>query len=164
MEKDENRSGGKLRSVLFVCTANVFRSVTAEYALKIRLGTNRSCLVSSAGIDAKPQPMHAWVAARLREKGADPTTHVQRQLTKEMIEAADLVVAMGRDHQVFIREQFGRDAPLFNQVCLGHDMPILDLHEVMPEWETDLERARAYVCSVIDVIWATAPTLLSRLR
>ena len=164
MVQDEIRSDGKLQSVLFVCTANIFRSVTAEYALKTRLGANRSCVVSSAGIDAKPQPMHAWVQARLREKGADLTTHVQRQITKEMLETADLVMAMGRDHQAFIREQFGRDVPLFNQVCLGHDKPILDLHEVMPEWENDLERARAYVWSVIDVIWATAPTLLSRLH
>ena len=108
--------------------------------------------------------MHAWVQDRLREKGADPTAHVQRQLTKELVEAADLVIALGRDHQVFVLEHFGRDVPLFNQVCLGHDRPILDLHEVIPDWETDPERARAYVWSVIDVIWATAPALLSRLR
>ena len=164
MGKDENRSGGKAQSVLFVCTGNIFRSVTAEYALKARLGEGTSCSVSSAGIDAKPQSAHDWVQTRLREKGADPTAHVQRQLTKELVEAADLVIAMGRDHQVFVLEHFGRDVPLFNQVCLGHDQPILDLHEVIPDWETDPERARAYVWSVIDVIWATAPALLSRLR
>jgi len=164
MGKDANRSSGKLQSVLFVCTGNIFRSVTAEYALKARLGHGTSCLVSSAGIDVKPQPVHDWVETRLREKGADPTRHVQRQLTKELVEAADLVIAMGRNHQVFIREQFGREVPLFNQVCLGQDQPILDLHEMMPDWETDPERARAYVWSVIDVIWATAPALLSRLR
>ena len=164
MGEGEIRSDRKLRSVLFVCTANIFRSVTAEYALTVRLGANRSCLVSSAGIDAKLQPIHAWVQDRLREKGADPTTHVQRQLTKELVEAADLVLAMGRDHQAYIREQFGRDVPLFNQVCLGHDMPVLDLHEVIPEWERDSDRARAYMWSVIDMIWATAPALLPRLR
>jgi protein-tyrosine phosphatase len=164
MGKDENRSGGKVQSVLFVCTGNIFRSVTAEYALKARLVAATSCSVSSAGIDAKPQSVHDWVQARLREKGADPTTHVQRQLTKELVEAADLVIAMGRDHQVFVLEHFGRDVPLFNKVCLGHDHPILDLHEAIPDWETDPERPRAYVWSVIDVIWATAPALLSRLR
>ncbi|MCX5724998.1 MAG: hypothetical protein NTX84_10915 [Nitrospirae bacterium] len=153
-----------MHSVLFVCTANIFRSVTAEYALKVRLGSHRSCVVSSAGIHVTPQPMHDWVAARLREKGADPTTHVQRQLTGELVEAADLIVAMGRDHQDFIREQFGREAPLFNQVCLGQDKPILDLHEVMPEWAADPEQARAYVWSVMDAIWVTAPAILSRLR
>lgn len=163
MGNHENRSGGKIQSVLFVCTGNIFRSVTAEYALKDRLSTGTPCVVSSAGIDAKPQSMHDWVQTRLRVKGADPTRHVLRQLTRELVEAADLVIAMGRDHQVFIREQFGRDVPLFNQVCLGHDQPILDLHEVMPDWESNPERARAYVWSVIDVIWATAPALLPRL-
>jgi len=164
MGKDENQSSGKLQSVLFVCTGNIFRSVTAEYALKAGLSPGTSCVVSSAGIDAKPQSVHDWVQTRLREKGADPTTHVQRQLTRKLVEAADLVIAMARNHQVFVREHFGRDVPLFNQVCLGHDQPILDLHEVMPDWETDPERAHAYVRSVIDVIWATAPALLPRLR
>ena len=116
MSKDENRLRWRLESVLFVCTGNIFRSMTAEYALKIRLGTNTSCVVSSAGIDAKSQSIHDWVQSRLRAKGADPTTHVPRQLTKELVEAADLIVAMGRDHQVFVREQFGRDVPLFNHL------------------------------------------------
>ena len=164
MGHDENRSDGTVQSVLFVCTGNIFRSVTAEYALKRRLGANTSCVVGSAGIDIKPQSVHDWVQTRLRGKGADLTRHVPRRLTRELVEAANLVVAMGRDHQVFIREQFGRDVPLFNQICLGDDTPILDLHEVIPDWETDPERARAYVCSVIDVIWATTPAILSHLR
>lgn len=163
MEKDDYRPSREFQSVLFVCTGNIFRSVTAEYALKARLDTCTSCVVNSAGIDVKPQSMHDWIRARLCEKGADPSGHVQRQLTKEMVEVADLVVAMGRDHQVFIRERFGRDVPLFHQICLGLDKPILDLHEAIPDWETNPERSRAYVCSVIDVIWDTAPTLLSRL-
>jgi hypothetical protein len=83
---------------------------------------------------------------------------------RELVEAADLVIAMGLDHQTFIREQFERETPLFNQVCLGRDQPILDIHEVMPDWETDPGRARAYVKSVIDVIWDTAPALRSHLR
>jgi protein-tyrosine phosphatase len=138
--------------------------VAAEYALKAGLGVSTSCVVSSAGIDVKPQSVHDWVQTKLRQKGADPTSHVQRQLTQELVDAADLVIAMGRDHQVFVRKQFGRDVPLFNQVCLGHDQPILDVHEAIPDWETDPERARAYVWSVIDVIWATAPALLPRLH
>ena len=66
MGKGENRSSGKFQSILFVCTGNIFRSVTAEYALKSRLGAGTSCVVSSAGIDAKPQSVHAWVLTRLR--------------------------------------------------------------------------------------------------
>jgi protein-tyrosine phosphatase len=164
MGEEGHQPREKRQSVLFVCTGNIFRSVAAEYALKAGLEVGTSCVVSSAGIDVKPQSMHDWVETRLREKGADPSTHIQRQLTRDLVWAADLVIAMGRDHQVFIREQYGRDVPLFNQICLGYDQPILDVHEVILGWETDRERARAYVWSVINVIWASAPALVPRLR
>lgn len=164
MRNDEHRIGGKRQSVLFVCTGNIFRSVTAEYALKARLDAGTRCVVSSAGIDVKVQSVHDWVRSGLREKGVDSTAHIPRQLTRELVETADFVIAMGLDHQTFIRQQFERDVSLFNQVCLGRDLPILDLHEVMPDWETDPERAHAYVRSVIEVIWDTAPALLSHLR
>jgi protein-tyrosine-phosphatase len=151
------------QSVLFVCTGNIFRSLAAEQALKAMLGSRATFLVGSAGIDAKPQAVHEWVQTRLRLKGADPSAHVQRQLTREMIQVADLVIAMSCNHQVFIRERFGRDVPLFNQVCFGRDEPIEDVHEVMPAWEQNLEQARAYVWAVIDKIWEATPALIQRL-
>ena len=67
---EENRSGGKFQSVLFVCTGNIFRSVTAEYALKIRLGGDTSCVVGSAGTDIKPQPVHDSVQTSITRKGS----------------------------------------------------------------------------------------------
>lgn len=96
-------------------------------------------------------------------KGADTSGHVQRQLTRELIESTDLVVAMGRDHQDFILERFGRTVPLFNQLCLGRDEPIQDLHEVIPAWENEPVKARDYIWSVIDAIWDAAPAILSHL-
>ena len=82
MGHDENRSDGTVQSVLFVCTGNIFRSVTAEYALKASLSDGMRCIVGSAGIDAKPQSVHGWVRTQLREKGADASHHTQRQLTR----------------------------------------------------------------------------------
>lgn len=152
-----------IQSVLFVCTGNIFRSLAAELALKMMLGKPSSCLVGSAGIEAKPQIVHGWVQTRLELKGADASAHVQRQLSRELVEKADLVVAMACNHQAFIREHFGREAPLFNRVCFGRDEPIPDVHEALPEWEKDLERARLYVWSVIDQIWDATPALVSRL-
>lgn len=152
------------RSILFVCTGNVFRSVVAEYATKLHLGLNNYlCLVGSAGIEAKPQCVHPWVQHCLREKGADVSTHVQRKLTHELLERTDLVVAMSHDHRTFIRHEFGVDAPLFKRICCGRDEAILDLHEVHPNWEQDLNQARAYVSSVVDMIWSDIPSFLSKL-
>ena len=122
MGHDENRSNGTVQSVLFVCTGNIFRSVTAEYALKTETWP-RTRRASSVRPGSTPSLSRYMTGFRLNcaRKGADLTRHIPRQLTTELVEAADLVIAMGRDHQNFIREQFGRDVPLFNQICLGHD-------------------------------------------
>jgi len=153
-----------VKSILFICTGNVFRSVTAEYALKARLGPDMQLIVGSAGIAVKPQSLHPMIIEYLRAKGADPSAHVQRKLTRELLESVDLAVAMGFDHRDFIREQFGRDVPLFNQVCFEKEEPVLDVHEAIPDWQSNMDQARAYVQSVVDHIWNSTPALLTRLH
>lgn len=151
-----------MTSILFVCTGNVFRSLVAEQALRASAGTGGGYLAGSAGIEAKPQPVHPLVRGRLLEKGADPSGHVQRKLTDDLLAGADVVVAMGRDHQEFIRRHFGREVPLFNQICYQRDEPVLDVGEVIPDWERNQEAARAYTLWVIDYIWEAMPAFLAR--
>ena len=151
------------QSILFVCTGNVFRSMVAEYAVRAQIGSPHQYLVESAGIEAKPQTIHPVIRARLIQKGADPSAHVQQKLTQEVIERIDLIIAMGQDHREFIQRRFGRTVPLFHEVSHGSVTPILDLHEALPDWEHDLDRAREYVESVVDHIWDTAPALVARL-
>lgn len=99
----------------------------------------------------------------MREKGADLSRHVQRRLTQELLERTDLVVAMGLDHQEFIRRNFGREVLLFNQVCFQTEEPILDVHEAVPQWDLNLVAARDHMLSVIDYIWNATPAFLARL-
>jgi protein-tyrosine phosphatase len=152
-----------MKSVLFICTGNVFRSVTAEYALRTKMGPDLRLIVGSAGIEARPQQLHPMIIEYLRAKGADPSAHVQRKLTRELLESVDLAVAMGFDHRDFIRERFGRDVPLFNQVCFEREEPVLDVHEAIQDWQSKMDEARAYVQSVVDHIWNSTPALLARL-
>ena len=152
-----------VRSILFVCTGNIFRSLAAEYALKQHLGPQGLYCVGSAGIEAKPQSIHPIVRARLLERGADPVGHIQRKLTQSLLDEADCVVAMGRDHQEAVQQLFGLSIPLFNQLCFEHDEPILDMHEALPDWEEDEAQARAYVISVIDHICDAVPRFAARL-
>ena len=152
-----------VQSILFVCTGNVFRSMTAEYALRARLGLHSAYRVESAGINAKVQQIHPVISNRLIQKGTDPSAHIPRQLTQELIDRHNLIIAMGLGHREFIQEQFGLNVPLLNEIALGKDVPILDLHEALPDWERDLDEAWAYVESVIDHIWESIPALMARL-
>jgi protein-tyrosine-phosphatase len=131
--------------------------------MRAQLGLESRYLVGSAGIEAKPQTIHSIILSRLMQKGADPSLHLQRMLTQEMVDRTNLIIAMGRNHRDFIQRSFGRAAPLFNEVSFGTNLPILDLHEAMPDWEQDLRGARDYIESVIDHIWNAVPTLMTRL-
>lgn len=152
-----------VKSILFICTGNIFRSLTAEYALKRYLGQQGVYCVGSAGIEATPQSIDPIVRARLLERGADPTGHKQRKLTQSLLDQADYVVAMGRDHQEAVQRSFGLSIPLFNQLCFGCDEPILDVHEALPDWGQHEEQARAYVQSVVDHICDAIPRFAARL-
>ncbi len=137
--------------------------MVAEYAFRAQIGPQPRYLVESAGIEATPQSIHPVIRARLLQKGADPSAHVQRVLTEELIERIDLIIAMGQDHREFIQRRFGRTVPLFNEVSFGENIPIQDLREVLPDWKQDLKQARDYVESVVDHIWGATPALMERL-
>ena len=98
--------------------------------------------MNSAGTGALPQQMHPDVRAYLVQCGADPSPHQQRRVSAELLHAMDLVIAMSTDHQTFLFDTFQYRAPLFNDICHGRSEPLLDIWEVIPTWETDLEAAR----------------------
>ena len=153
-----------MTTVLFICTGNIFRSMVAEYALKERLTGVSGMLVASAGIEALQQPMHSLIRERLLSKGVDPSAHVQRKLTSQLLESCDVPVAMGLNHQEYVRSQFGRDVRLFNEICYDLSEPILDIHEAIPDWHRDMCRAQAYALSVVDYIWTAMPAFVAGLE
>ena len=150
-------------SILFVCTGNIFRSMTAEYALKAKLAPRSPLRVSSAGTVAMPQAMHPAIRAYLVGRGMDPSEHRQRRVSAELLRATDLAIAMSTDHQSFLFDTFQYRAPLFNDVCHGRSEPLLDVWEAIPTWETDLDAARNYAFHVMEHIWTSMPGLLQNL-
>ena len=149
--------------ILFVCTGNIFRSMTAEYALKAVLDPRSSIRVSSAGTVAAPQAMHPDVLAYLVQRGIDPSPHRQRRVSAELLRATDLVIAMSTDHQAVLFDTFQYRAPLFNEVCHGRSEPLLDVWEAVPTWETDLDAARHHALQVMEYICESIPYLLQNL-
>lgn len=151
-----------MKTVLFICTGNIFRSMTAEYAFRAQ-NENGVVQSASAGIEANAQLMYPPVKNRVIELGIDPSGHVQRKLTAKMLADVDLPVAMGLDHQEFIRETFGVDVVLFNKVALGKDEPIKDIWEIVPNWDRDEDGRRKYALYVVDMIWNTMPKFMANM-
>lgn len=90
------------RKILIVCIGNICRSPTAEIVLRHALGDN-DFQVSSAGLEALVgRPVDPTAATLLRERGLDPDQHSARQLTPDLLAAADLVLVMERAHQIRI--------------------------------------------------------------
>ncbi len=159
-------SSQPVKNILFICTGNIFRSMVAEYAVKAHLRHDSRYVIGSAGIEVMtpaPQSVHPFIRDYLKAKGVDLSQHVQRRLTQALLDSADLPVAMGLDHREFIRRQFHREVFLFNEICFQKPDPILDLHEAVPDWHTNLRASRDYVVSVIDHIWRAMPAFLAKL-
>jgi arsenate reductase len=78
-----------VRNVLFVCTQNAGRSQMAQALYERRGGTARS-----AGTEPAAR-VHPEVAEAMREVGVDLGSRVPRELSREAVEWADLVVTMG---------------------------------------------------------------------
>lgn len=151
------------RQVLFVCTGNVFRSLTAEYALRAILDPGGDIAVASAGTEDYPHTVLPQLAEYLRQKNLDVSRHVRRTLTREILGEADLVVAMSVDHRDFIRAQFGREAPLFLECCGAGPEALLDLHEAVRDYRRNWPAALAYLRSTIDRILELTPRLARRI-
>ncbi|MGQ0648250.1 MAG: low molecular weight protein arginine phosphatase [Gemmatimonadaceae bacterium] len=87
--------------LLFVCTGNTCRSPLAE-AIARREAIERGMVnleAESAGTsawDGAPASDGAWLVAL--ERHLDLSSHQARQLTREIVESADLVLAMGPHH------------------------------------------------------------------
>ena len=82
--------------VLFVCTGNICRSPMAE-VLFAHMAPEAE--VSSAGtMDWSGQPAHEHAIAAMAERGLDLSAHRSRRLSDRMVDEADLIVAMTRNH------------------------------------------------------------------
>ena len=86
------------KSILVVCIGNICRSPTGE-ALLISKLQGRDIQVSSAGLGALVgKPVDATATQVMAAAGYQLPEHQARQLTPEMLRAADLVLVMEQKH------------------------------------------------------------------
>jgi protein-tyrosine phosphatase len=96
--------------ILVVCTGNICRSPFAEVVLRAALARIGSALanpawsdevdVASAGTFAMTgNPIEPAMAERLVEYGVDADEHVARQLERDDVKGAGLLLALSREHR-----------------------------------------------------------------
>ena len=157
----------KIDSILFCCTGNVFRSLTAEHALRRELELRGVALqISSAGTEDRPQLVRPYVRDYLAQQGLDVSAHTRRTLTRSLLDEADLVIAMSLDHRAFIRSQFDYGAPLFLQLCAAADSgnyELPDVNEAVSDYLTNRPAAEHHMRRTIDRIIELIPRLAKRI-
>jgi len=153
-----------MRQILFVCTGNIFRSLTAEYALRHALDPRPGILVASAGTEDRWYDVHPLVSGHLHSRGIDVSRHRRRTLTADMLAPTATVIAMSTDHRDFIAQNFGRrDVPLFTEACGLEPAPLLDIHEAIPDYASNPQASAAHIRDTIDRILELTPDLARRL-
>jgi protein-tyrosine phosphatase len=150
--------------VLFVCTGNIFRSLTAEYALRDVLGARSGIMVESAGTEDFPHVVRPFIRDYLLGRGLDVSRHRRRTLTAQLLQQPCLVIAMSTEHRLILAERFNRRAvPLFTEACGLPGEPLPDVDQVVSDDETDPVAVGAHVRMIIDRIIELTPQLANRL-
>jgi protein-tyrosine phosphatase len=152
--------------VLFVCTGNIFRSMSAEYCFKEYIAKNNilGLEVASAGTGAIIQPMLPEVRNTLLSFGINPRKHKQRKINAKYFDKYDLVVAMHKNHQKFIKEHFGKEVPLFDEICYNKKVSVLDNNQLMPDWQDHVDEVNKYVEYTVQFIHRSIPLFVENMQ
>lgn len=128
----DDRASGSPYSVLVVCTGNICRSPMAEHLLRAAFdeaGLADRVTVSSAGTGG----WHVGSAAsggtvRVLQQAGYSSDHSARQLTRQMVDASDLILAAARGHLESLEELGARPGSVallrsFDPDATGEDVP-----------------------------------------
>lgn len=150
--------------ILFVCTGNIFRSLSAEFAMRAA-DKGGAYDFSSAGTRTRfARPLRDDVLGSISKHiGQDASAHQSRPLDEEILRKADLVVAMDLDHQRHLRDHFNIKAPLFLQISRGVQLGLPDLPDVVPDFRNQPEESARFVDYMVGRIKGEAPSFMKNL-
>jgi protein-tyrosine phosphatase len=132
-------------SVLFVCTANLYRSPLAAALLRNELknaaGGNK-WLIDSAGTWTKVgSQIHSQTIEDARNFGLDVRAHRSRQVTDDLLSRRDLVLVMETGHKEALEIEFPDQAKkihLLSEVVDGRTYDIPDPFSIEGKHDRDV--------------------------
>jgi protein-tyrosine-phosphatase len=94
-------------NILFVCTGNICRSPMAEYLFRSRLGPDMPWTACSSGLAATDGLAASQTAIEvMNELGIDIKDHRSRELTKELVDAATIILVMTSNQALELKKRF----------------------------------------------------------
>jgi len=132
-------------SVLFVCTANIYRSPLAAAFLREVLKDSpdgKEWVIDSAGTWTESgSPIHSQTIEDASRFGLDVCTHRSRQVTGELLARHDLVLVMETGHKEALEIEFpdqSNKIHLLSEVVDGRTYDIPDPFSLEGEHDRDI--------------------------
>ncbi|MEM4755737.1 MAG: hypothetical protein QW594_01250 [Candidatus Woesearchaeota archaeon] len=158
------RLPAKQTTILFVCTGNIFRSMSAQYLFEKYTKEHNisNYKASSAGINPIYPGPHPTTIATLQALGIT-LQHTPKKLQEQDIAQASLIIAMGFNHQAYIKAVYGIEVPLFLEVAYGQKESVRDVDETIPHWRNNPQATDEHIQKTIYLINDAMPQLISRI-
>jgi len=153
-----------MKNILFVCTGNAFRSLTAHKILEKHVERNKlQYSVSSAGTKAKPQQIHKILKIALREQEVCLRKWEQHKISLDDIIQADYIVCMSQKHVTYIKKHFDVNTNIYNEV-LEEEGGVPDVEDVLKGKERTDENIAKHIQKTVRYISKTIPTILNNIE
>lgn len=137
--------------LLFVCSGNICRSPMAEI-LSVHLADQMGVDVDarSAGtLELKGRPAHKHAIAVCNEMGLDLSRHRSQGVTEALVEWADHILVMERQHAIWVTDRFSEAAGRVHLLGGFDGKP--EIPDPIGGWKWTFRRCRKRITRCLEV-------------
>ena len=148
--------------VLFLCTDNFTRSITAEFCMKHFLKQNNitNIEVASAGFKANSDlsSFSNIHFDRMRQLNISTDGFSRTLFNQRFIDEFDVIIGMGKEHKEYIQKVYNEKIYLFNEIYKGEESSI-----TVPPPDKDGDYL-VKISEMVDYINEAIPQLVRKLK